>query len=188
MRGRFNTCFKLRLCLKAFVALIGIGVSLPACAQQDTGALQRYKPRLETNLRAGTERTILMTEAWVPLAQDSGRVIYGDARLMGDDGDNREWNFGIGYREMNASADAIYGVHGWFDRRRSSRGSVFHQFTGGVEYYTEGLDIRLNAYVPIRSWNAIPLRAHPRRPIWKIPVFITISRAVWWKNRCTARI
>lgn len=137
--------------LKAFVALLGIIAASPASAQQEPSSVRPYQPRVETNIRAGTERTILMTEAWVPLAQDNGRVVYGDVRLMGDDGDNREWNFGIGYREMNAQADAAFGLHGWFDRRRSSRGSVFHQVAGGVEYLSGDLDVRLNGYIPFNE-------------------------------------
>src|SRR5690606_13278327 len=65
------------------------------------------KPRVEANIRAGTERSILMTEAWVPLAQEKDRVIFGDMRLMGDDQDSREWNFGLGYREVNDLGDAV---------------------------------------------------------------------------------
>lgn len=109
---------------------------------------EEFKPRLETNWRYGTARSILMAEAWVPLAQESDRVLYADLRLMGDDGDNREWNAGIGYRALSPAGDAVMGVHGWLDRRRSSRGSVFYQGTAGFEYLTDDLDIRLNAYIP----------------------------------------
>lgn len=150
--------------LKAFVALLGIIAAFPASAQQEPSSVRPYQPRVETNIRAGTERTILMTEAWVPLAQDNGRIVYGDVRLMGDDGDNREWNFGIGYREMNAQADAAFGLHGWFDRRRSSRGSVFHQFAGGVEYFSEGLDIRLNGYIPLKEVERYTIAAASTAP------------------------
>lgn len=122
------------------------------------------KPRVEANIRAGTERSILMTEAWVPLAQDRDRVLYGDLRLMGDDQDSREWNFGIGYREVNDTADAVMGVHGWFDRRRSGRGSVFYQVTGGFEYFSEPLDIRVNAYVPFNQEEKYAIPAASTAP------------------------
>lgn len=109
------------------------------------------KPRIEANMRAGTERSILMTEAWMPLAQTHDSVLYGDARLMGDDGDNREWNLGLGYRDLTGGGQSVMGVHGWLDRRRSERGSVFHQVAGGVEYLSQGLDIRLNGYIPFNE-------------------------------------
>jgi hypothetical protein len=124
----------------------------------------KLKPRVETNIRAGTERSILMTEAWFPLAQDSGRVVFGDVRLMGDDRDNREWNFGLGYREVNDAADAVMGVHGWFDRRRSKRGSVFYQIAGGFEYFSDDLDIRLNAYIPFNQEELYAIPAASTTP------------------------
>lgn len=123
-----------------------------------------FKPRVETNIRAGTERSILMTEAWFPLAQETDRVFYGDLRLMGDDRDNREWNFGLGYREVNDAADAVLGVHGWFDRRRSKRGSVFYQVAGGFEYLSDQLDIRLNGYIPFNSEELYPIAAASTTP------------------------
>lgn len=110
-----------------------------------------YKPRAEANIRAGTERSILMTEFWLPLHQQDGSVTYADARIMGDDHDNREWNLGLGYRALNPQATAVNGVHGWLDRRRTTRGSVFYQATAGYEYLTEGLDIRLNGYIPFNQ-------------------------------------
>ena len=128
--------------------LMAASFLVPPCAYASEGSL---KARVETNIRAGTERTILMTEAWVPLAQERDRVLYGDVRLMGDDGDNREWNFGLGYRGLNAPGDAVLGAHGWFDRRRSTRGSVFHQVAGGVEYLSSDLDVRLNGYIPFNE-------------------------------------
>ncbi|MDP2205829.1 MAG: LamG-like jellyroll fold domain-containing protein [Alphaproteobacteria bacterium] len=149
------------------LAIVGIWLTLlcaPVMAAAETPKQKQFKPRLEANWRHGTERSILMTEAWVPLAQDSDRVFYGDVRLMGDDGDNREWNFGAGYRQMSDSGDAVLGVHGWLDRRRSSRGSVFYQTTAGFEYLTEGLDIRLNAYVPANQKERYAIAAASTTP------------------------
>lgn len=45
--------------------------------------------RAEVNWRLGQERSILMTEFWVPLVQGHDHVLFGDLRLMGDDQDNR---------------------------------------------------------------------------------------------------
>lgn len=142
------------------VAVTMAFVPLAARAADDA----RLKPRVETNIRAGTERSILMTEAWLPLAQENDRVFFGDLRLMGDDMDNREWNFGLGYREVNDAADAVMGVHGWFDRRRSRRGSVFYQVAGGFEYFSDDLDIRLNAYLPFNQEELYPIAAASTTP------------------------
>ena len=132
----------------ALLTVLGSGPISPARADDGHRA---YKPRAEANIRAGTERSILMTEFWLPLNQTDGSVTYADARIMGDDHDNREWNLGLGYRALNAEATAVQGVHGWLDRRRTTRGSVFYQATAGYEYLTDHLDIRLNGYFPFNQ-------------------------------------
>ncbi len=106
------------------------------------------RPRIEAGARAGTERSIGMTEIWVPVSQGRDRVLYGDARLNADDQDNNEGNFGIGYRQM-AGADLILGAHGWLDRRSTERGGIFNQMTFGVEALGYNTDMRVNAYFPL---------------------------------------
>ncbi len=107
------------------------------------------KARAEMNYRLGSERSILMTEFWVPLRQNEDSVIFGDLRLMGDNQDNKEGNLGIGYRKMLSSYKGIVGINGWLDRRKTRRGSSFHQVTVGGEYLTRVYDIRLNVYAPL---------------------------------------
>ena len=104
-------------------------------------------PRIDTGLKLGTERGIVTTEIWVPVRQASDRVLYADARLTGDDGDNFEGNLGGGYRHIYG--DTVLGAHGWIDRRKTARGSTFNQATVGVEALGRDFDARLNAYVPL---------------------------------------
>lgn len=97
-----------------------------------------------------------MTEFWVPMAQDQGKgsVLYGDLRMMGDDNDNREFNLGIGYREMVHSSlldSGIVGAHIWYDRRLTDRGSAFNQVTAGMEWFGNKWDAKLNAYYPLND-------------------------------------
>lgn len=119
-------------------------LSSSAFAQEGPAA---FKPRIETGLKAGTERSIAVTEAWVPVAQDSDSVLYGDVRYMGDDQENREGNIGLGYRTIYENN--VVGGHVWYDRRRTERGSTFHQTTLGAEVLGEDLDIRGNVYIPL---------------------------------------
>ncbi len=105
--------------------------------------------RAETNLRYGSERSILMTEFWAPLAQDDSNVLFTDLRLMGDDQDNREGNLGFGYRQMldmPLIGGGIGGLHIWIDRRITERGSKFHQATLGSEWMGDVFDVRVNGY------------------------------------------
>lgn len=95
----------------------------------------------------------------MPLAQDriEGSVIYADYRMMGDDHDNKEFNAGLGYREMIKDVpvlgDGIVGVHGWFDRRKTQFDSKFNQITVGGEWFSDDFDAKLNAYYPLNKKN-----------------------------------
>jgi hypothetical protein len=118
-------------------------LSRPVLATED-GPL---RGRADTGLKLGTERSLLGTEFWVPLAQDRDRVLYTDLRLMRDDQDNFEGNLGFGYRQIYGGA--VLGGHGWIDRRHTDLGSTFHQATLGVEALGRDLDFGANGYVPL---------------------------------------
>ena len=122
-----------------------------AASTPDPAPLQA---RAEVNWRSGEERSILMSEFWVPFAQSPSSVVFGMLRLMGDDNDAREGNIGLGYRNiLNLPAfsmgEGVFGVHGWLDRRITERGSHFHQVTAGAEWLGRAFDMRINGYVPL---------------------------------------
>ncbi len=145
----------------SFSAMV-LGLSFSAFADDDN-----LRARAEVNHRAGQERSITMTEFWVPIIQDDKSVLYGDLRLMGDNADNREGNIGIGYRKITefAGFKGVVGVHGWIDRRKTARGSTFHQATIGGEWLGEKLDILVNGYVPLSSERTINVpNANPQAP------------------------
>ena len=114
-----------------------------------TQAAEPLSPRVEVGVKGGTDRSLLTTEFWAPLAQKSDRVLYGDIRLMGDNDENREGNLGLGYRQIHN--DAVLGVHGWIDRRRTQNNSTFHQLTFGIERLGHVVDARANVYVPLNQ-------------------------------------
>lgn len=123
--------------------------------------------RVETNIRAGNERSIFMTEFWVPFAQSADAVFYVDLRMMGDNQDNREGNLGLGYRQTVGfkGFKGVAGAHGWIDRRITARGSAFHQLTSGVEWLGERFDVRLNGYLPLSDKREITIaNANPQGP------------------------
>lgn len=128
---------------------------LAFCASPALAGEEPLRPRLEGNARLGTERSIGMTEAWIPVWQQMNetgqakRVVYGDLRLMADDQENQEGNLGLGYRSLTPSNDAVWGVHGWFDRRLSDNGGKFNQITIGGELFTPKYELRGNIYAPL---------------------------------------
>ena len=131
--------------LKVFLSSVSVACLLAISAQ----AAEPLSPRVEVGVKGGTDRSLLTTEFWAPLAQKSDRVLYGDIRLMGDNDENREGNLGLGYRQV--VDDAVLGVHGWIDRRRTQNNSTFHQLTFGVERLGHVVDARANVYVPLNQ-------------------------------------
>jgi len=118
-------------------------LALPAIAAEP------LQSRGEISVKGGTDRSLLTTEFWTPIAQESDRVLYGDIRLMGDNDENREGNLGIGYRQIKGNA--VLGGHAWIDRRRTQNNSTFHQMTFGVERLGHSVDVRANLYVPLNE-------------------------------------
>ena len=125
--------------------LVSTAIILPSLSF----AAEPLSPRVEVGVKGGTDRSLLTTEFWAPLAQKSDRVLYGDIRLMGDNNENREGNLGVGYRQIKGNA--VLGVHGWIDRRRTQNNSTFHQVTLGVERLGHVVDARANMYVPLNQ-------------------------------------
>lgn len=121
--------------------LLSASVSSQALAQD------HILPRIEGSFRAGSDRNIYQTEVWMPLAQGRDRVTYGSVRISGDFQSNDEQNLGIGHRRM--TGDVIVGGAAWMDRRTSKAGNVFYQTTFGAEVFSDKIDIRANAYLPI---------------------------------------
>lgn len=112
---------------------------------------EEFKSRVEVHTRLGTDRSIGMVELWHPLAQDYQSVLYTDLRLMGDNSDNREFNFGIGHRHLVNDDKIALGLHGWVDRRTTELGSTFYQLAGGYEFLTADSELRVNAYLPFNQ-------------------------------------
>jgi hypothetical protein len=83
---------------------------------------------------------------------------------MGDLDDNSEFNAGVGYREIVHNipvlGDGVAGIHAWFDRRTTERGSKFNQVTLGGEWKGGNVDILANGYVPL-SEEEIHTDANP---------------------------
>lgn len=124
--------------------------------------------RVETNIRAGNERSIYMTEFWVPFAQSDNSVLYGDLRMMGDNQENREGNLGVGYRQITDApilGRGVAGTNAWLDRRITARGSKFNQITLGGEWLGEDFDLRANGYIPLSDKREIEIpNANPQGP------------------------
>lgn len=126
------------------------------------------KARAEGNIRAGNERSIYMTEFWIPFAQNANSVLYGDLRMMSDNQDNFEGNLGLGYRTITTApvlGEGVAGANIWIDRRTTERNSKFNQITLGTEWLSNNFDVRLNGYIPLSDKREIEIvNQNPQAP------------------------
>lgn len=154
MKSSFHhiLCFTLLFFLSATSSVFAGDMIAPS--------VKPLEPRVDFGFRPGNERTIGVTQFWVPLLQDiyHGEVFYGDFRVMDDSQDNLEFNAGLGYRQ--SFNDYILGIHGWYDRRLTQSGSKFNQITVGGEYFSNDWDGKINAYFPLNKQETFT-RANP---------------------------
>tara|TARA_R110002020_G_scaffold116694_3_gene267341 strand:- start:818 stop:1771 length:954 start_codon:yes stop_codon:yes gene_type:complete len=111
----------------------------------------KWRPYVEFTAAPGG-RTMGQVNLFAPLAQDGDSLLFADLRASAWTDDVQEGNFGLGYRQMVPGGffgtDAIFGVYGFVDARRSTYDNMFYQGTLGVELMTEALEFRANAYMP----------------------------------------
>lgn len=133
---------RVRHALLAATAL-GTLVAAEAKAEDD-----KWGAWIDAGGKIGNKRDIGETDIFLPLAQDDHRLLFADLRGILDDQNQREGNFGLGYREMLDNGWNL-GGYGFFDRRRSGVGHYFSQATLGLEALGPDFDARINGYLPL---------------------------------------
>lgn len=108
----------------------------------------KWGASVDTGIKASENRRIGEVDLFLPVAQDERSLLFLDLRTSFDDLNQREGNFGLGYRAMQDDGWNL-GVYGFFDRRRSSENHYFSQITTGIEALGPDFDARVNAYIPI---------------------------------------
>lgn len=108
----------------------------------------KWGPSVDVSGKAGETRRIGEVDLFLPIAQDDRTLLFLDLRTSFDNLDQREGNFGLGYRAMQDSGWNL-GAYAFYDRRRSSEGHYFSQVTTGLEALGQDFDARINAYLPI---------------------------------------
>lgn len=112
-----------------------------------------YAPHLEFGgyYFTDTPHTAGVLRGFLPIGVDSPyNLMYIDARgIVKKGGVVKEGNLGLGYRHLNDFSDKLYGVYGFFDRKRTSNYTWFSQFTFGLEYWNQHFFTGGNFYMPI---------------------------------------
>ena len=117
------------------------------------GELPWRKARFMVETQTGT-RTIGTVDAFVPFMGDDDFLVYANLMAKYGTGKNNangnafEGNFGLGFRRVNDSENAIYGAYAFYDSLRSVNNNQFTQATIGAERLGLTWDFRANVYVP----------------------------------------
>lgn len=113
---------------------------------------KKWRPHIEFTAAPGDERSLGQINLFAPLMQDGDSLLFTDLRASAWTDNVQEGNFGVGYRQLVPGAffgnDAILGIYGFFDARRSAFDNMFYQGTLGAELITERFEFRVNGYLP----------------------------------------
>lgn len=131
-----------------------LAATFVAAAQAADIQAAKWQPHIDFEGKAGTKRNLGEADVFIPLAQDSTTLLFGNIRTRLDDDGGREGNFGAGVRHMLDQGWNL-GAYGYFDRRQSEYGNYFSQTTLGGEALSQDWDLRVNGYLPVGR------RSHP---------------------------
>ncbi len=112
----------------------------------------KWQGYIEFMGKPGTARSIGQSDLFVPLIQDENDMTFFNLRGQLDDGNNDEFNLGLGHRHM--FKEWIIGGYGYYDRRFLESGNEFYQTTFGLEALSETWDFRANGYIPESEWSS----------------------------------
>ncbi len=129
--------------------LTGLSVVTAGLLAHETALAQsapKWGASINFEARPGTKRNLGEGDLFAPLAQTETSLLFGNIRGRFDDDNNREGNFGLGFRHMFAGWN--FGAYGYYDRKRTDFDNYFSQATFGVEALGRDFDFRANAYLP----------------------------------------
>ena len=114
----------------------------------------KYFGHFDYTGKFGTTRSIQRLDLFTPLFKHDDSLIFMDIRAGNDSRKNREYNLGLGFRNIYNNK-FIYGLYLYYDGKRSPNHNLFHQITIGNELLFSNFETRFNAYIPVgkRTYN-----------------------------------
>ena len=143
--------------------LIGLG-TLDALSAKTRGSerniaitnSQHYLPQMTLGGFYGDKgNSYGSTDFFIPLAQRADSLMFVDVRGVFREHPQQEYNLGAGYRWLNSDVTQMYGVYGFFDRKRSGQNDWYNQITLGAEWKLKDWSFGGNAYIPVGTTKNI---------------------------------
>lgn len=107
-----------------------------------------WAAHIDLEAKLGNKRSLGEAGMFVPITQNSHRLVFTDLRGRFDDNSSHEFNLGLGLRHMREDGWNL-GLYGYLDQRRSEKGYDYNQATLGVEALGRDWDFRANGYSPL---------------------------------------
>ena len=104
----------------------------------------KYSPILDFSLMKAKNRTIREIGLMLPMQQNELNLIILDLKYK-KDRKSYEYNLGLAYRRNN-NDNWIFGIYGYFDRRKTENKLYANQCTVGTEILSRYFDTRLKAF------------------------------------------
>ena len=87
-------------------------------------------------------------DVFLPIIQNERTILFSDLRMIDSKGAAIEGNFGLGLRHMDSRHYWMWGIYGFYDRKRSSLRNFFNQISLGIEFSSPLWWVTITGYLP----------------------------------------
>lgn len=115
-----------------------------------------YSSILGLSTTHNQDRNLAEFNLMLPAYQKQEDLFLFDIKLKQDNQKSFESNLGLVYRH-NFLDKVVFGLYGYFDRRKTQRNLVANQLTIGLELLSPYLDGRFNIYIPENKKKVLAL-------------------------------
>jgi len=104
--------------------------------------------RINLGIHAGDQQAETSGDVLIPVAAIKSRLVFINPRGAWNDEGGREFNIGVGCRQLFPDKNIITGLNVFYDLRESELDNRFNQFGLGAEILSMWVDSRANVYLP----------------------------------------
>ncbi|MEI8351540.1 MAG: inverse autotransporter beta domain-containing protein [bacterium] len=111
--------------------------------------------RMTMGMQSGDQQTEGVGDFIIPVAASGSRLIFINPRGTWNDAGGREFDLGIGWRQLLPDKKFIAGMNVFYDRRETAFNNRLNQLGGGLEFLSIWVDARANVYLPLDGEKTI---------------------------------
>ncbi len=105
--------------------------------------------RINLGAHFGDQQAESFGDVLAPVLATQDSLVFVNPRGSWNDDDGQEFNFGAGYRRLFPDRGFIVGGTLFYDLRNTSLDNTCNQLGFGMEFLSQWIDLRVNAYLPL---------------------------------------